>query len=122
MRVSVVSKHIKSSNSSSSPEYRWVNPDPRVTFGASVRARRQKLALIQERLAELTDLDPNYISGIERGCRNPSLKNIVKDRTRSENVSGETDLPSLNGGDEIRLPIALEIVSTDSSGQEKKRP
>jgi transcriptional regulator with XRE-family HTH domain len=55
-----------------------VNPDPRVTFGAAVRARRKKVALTQEQLAELTDLDPTYISGIERGRRNPSLKNIVK--------------------------------------------
>jgi transcriptional regulator with XRE-family HTH domain len=52
--------------------------DPRVTFGAAVRARRQKISLTQERLAELTELDPTYISGIERGRRNPSLKNIVK--------------------------------------------
>jgi transcriptional regulator with XRE-family HTH domain len=36
------------------------------------------LSLTQERLAELTGLDPTYISGIERGRRNPSLKNIVK--------------------------------------------
>ena len=47
-------------------------------FGASVRARRQKVSLTQEKLAELTGLDPTYISGIERGRRNPSLKNIVK--------------------------------------------
>jgi len=55
-----------------------VQPDPLTTFGAAVRARRQKVSLTQERLAELTGLDPTYISGIERGRRNPSLKNIVK--------------------------------------------
>ena len=55
-----------------------MNPDPRVTFGAAVRARRKKVALTQEQLAELTDLDPTYISGIERGRRNPSLRNICK--------------------------------------------
>ena len=52
--------------------------DPPVKFGAAVRVRRQKVSLTQERLAELTGLDPTYISGIERGRRNPSLKNIVK--------------------------------------------
>ena len=36
------------------------------------------MGMTQEKLAELTDLDPTYISGIERGRRNPSLKNIVK--------------------------------------------
>jgi transcriptional regulator with XRE-family HTH domain len=55
-----------------------VQPDPLTTFGAAVRARGLKLSLTQERLAELTGLDPTYISGIERGRRNPSLKNIVK--------------------------------------------
>ncbi len=29
--------------------------------------------LTQERLADKADLDPTYISGIERGVRNPSL-------------------------------------------------
>lgn len=43
-----------------------------------MRARRLKVGLTQEKLAELADLDPTYISGIERGRRNPSLKNIVK--------------------------------------------
>jgi len=55
-----------------------VNSDPRIKFGIAVRARRQKAGLTQEKLAELTNLDPTYISGIERGRRNPSLKNIVK--------------------------------------------
>jgi transcriptional regulator with XRE-family HTH domain len=55
-----------------------VQTDPCVTFGTAVRARRLKLSLTQERLAELTGLDPTYISGIERGKRNPALKNIVK--------------------------------------------
>jgi transcriptional regulator with XRE-family HTH domain len=53
-----------------------VNSDPRIKFGVAVRARRQKVGLTQGKLAELTNLDPT--SGIERGRRNPSLKNIVK--------------------------------------------
>jgi DNA-binding XRE family transcriptional regulator len=66
------------SNSSQVQNIEGVQPDPLTTFGAAVRARRLKLSLTQERLAELTGLDPTYISGIERGRRNPSLKNIVK--------------------------------------------
>jgi transcriptional regulator with XRE-family HTH domain len=62
----------------SSAEYRWVPSDPQKTFGNAVRERRHKLDFTQEKLAELTGLDPTYISGIERGRRNPSLKNIVK--------------------------------------------
>lgn len=52
--------------------------DPLHIFGDAVRRRRLKLGLTQEKLAELTSLDPTYISGIERGRRNPSLKNIYK--------------------------------------------
>jgi transcriptional regulator with XRE-family HTH domain len=51
---------------------------PQQVFGAAVRARRLKVGFTQEKLSELTGLDPTYISGIERGRRNPSLKNIVK--------------------------------------------
>ena len=47
-------------------------------FGRRVRALRTTLNLSQDQLAELTDLDRTYISGIERGKRNVSLRNIVK--------------------------------------------
>ena len=45
-------------------------------FGQRVRELRLARNLSQERLAELCDLDRTYISGIERGHRNPALKNI----------------------------------------------
>ena len=43
------------------------------SFGQNVRKMRGASGLTQERLAEKADLDPTYISGIERGVRNPSL-------------------------------------------------
>jgi transcriptional regulator with XRE-family HTH domain len=45
-------------------------------FGEKVRNERTKAGLSQEKLALSTGLDRTYISGIERGRRNPSLKNI----------------------------------------------
>jgi transcriptional regulator with XRE-family HTH domain len=45
-------------------------------FGKAVRARREHLGWSQEELAERTKLDRTYISGIERGVRNPTLKVI----------------------------------------------
>ena len=34
--------------------------------------------LTQEKLAERAGLDPTYISGIERGLRNPGIKNVAR--------------------------------------------
>jgi transcriptional regulator with XRE-family HTH domain len=47
-------------------------------FGEAIRQMRGELELSQEALAEACDLDRTYISGIERGSRNPSLTNILK--------------------------------------------
>jgi transcriptional regulator with XRE-family HTH domain len=47
-------------------------------FGKRIQQQRAKLAISQEELAFRTNLDRTYISGIERGVRNPSLKNIAK--------------------------------------------
>jgi len=43
------------------------------SFGQNVRKLRGASGLTQERLADKADLDPTYISGIERGVRNPTL-------------------------------------------------
>lgn len=45
-------------------------------FGQRVRSLRQARKLSQEDFAEVCNLDRTYISGIERGVRNVSLKNI----------------------------------------------
>jgi transcriptional regulator with XRE-family HTH domain len=47
-------------------------------FGLNVRKRRESKGLTQEALAEKADLDQTYISGIERGIRNPSVLSIAK--------------------------------------------
>jgi transcriptional regulator with XRE-family HTH domain len=47
------------------------------TFGARIRFFRLKIGLSQEELAGRCNLDRAYVGGIERGERNPSLKNIA---------------------------------------------
>ena len=47
-------------------------------LGQNVRRRREVRDLTQEKLAEKAGLDPTYISGIERGLRNPGIKNVAK--------------------------------------------
>ena len=47
-------------------------------LGLNVRRRREARELTQEKLAEKAGLDPTYISDIERGLRNPGIKNVAK--------------------------------------------
>lgn len=47
-------------------------------LGQNVRQSREIKNLTQERLAEFAGLDPTYVSGIERGLRNPGIKNVAK--------------------------------------------
>ncbi len=48
------------------------------TFGINVRNERRARGWSQETLATKTDLHPTYVSGIENGDRNPSIKIIEK--------------------------------------------
>jgi transcriptional regulator with XRE-family HTH domain len=47
-------------------------------LGSRVRALREAVGLTQERLAHNSGIDRTYVSGIERGARNPSLKTIAR--------------------------------------------
>ena len=49
-----------------------------VAFGATIRRLRLEKGLTQRELAKRSGLDVSYISGIERGCRNASLKSLEK--------------------------------------------
>lgn len=52
--------------------------DLRPAFGAKVRTLRTALGLTQEQLAERAALHWTYVSGVERGVRNPGLNIIGK--------------------------------------------
>jgi transcriptional regulator with XRE-family HTH domain len=49
-----------------------------VDFGNTLRNLRRSRNLSQEELGHLAGLDRTYISGLERGKRNPTLKVIVR--------------------------------------------
>lgn len=51
--------------------------DVRQAFGRRVRELRLQQKLSQEALAERADLHWTYVSGIERGERNPALINLT---------------------------------------------
>lgn len=47
-------------------------------FGQRVKTLRSQLGLSQEALADKCALDRTYISGIERGIRNPTLEIVIR--------------------------------------------
>ncbi len=49
-----------------------------VLFGETIRDFRKKNGLAQEKLASIAGIDRTYMSAIERGLKNPSLKIIFK--------------------------------------------
>lgn len=49
-----------------------------VQLGRVIRAARLSRGLSQERLAQRAGIDRTYISGLERGVRNPSLDTLHK--------------------------------------------
>lgn len=55
------------------------NSDPLLTaFGSAIRVVRLRSGLSQEALADRADLDRTYVSGVERGVRNPSLLTLKR--------------------------------------------
>lgn len=52
--------------------------DQHAAFGLALRELRVERGLSQEKLASLCQLDRTYVSGIERGERNPSLANLMR--------------------------------------------
>ncbi len=44
--------------------------------GVAIRTRRTAMGLSQEQLGEISGLDRTYISGVERGVRNPTISSL----------------------------------------------
>ena len=55
-------------------------------FGRNVARLRSEREFSQDKLAEKADLDRTYLSGIERGVRNPGIKTVIR-IARALNVS-----------------------------------
>lgn len=51
---------------------------PEAAFGLVIRELRNQLAISQEKLALTSDMDRTFISLLERGLRQPSLKSILR--------------------------------------------
>ena len=49
-----------------------------ISFGRNVARLRGERGFSQDKLAEKADLDRTYVSGIERGVRNPGIKTVIR--------------------------------------------
>ncbi len=74
-----------------------------MSFGATVRRKREGLGLTLEALAERARLSPNYIGTVENGRRDPSLSTVLALAKALRVPAGE-----LLGGVEDLEPEALE--------------
>jgi len=52
--------------------------DIKQMIGARVKDIRTRKKLTQEQLAEQIDINPKYLSSIERGLENPTLNTLIK--------------------------------------------
>jgi transcriptional regulator with XRE-family HTH domain len=75
--------------------------DVRRRVGLNVKRFRQERGLSQEALAFEAKLHRTYISGVERGVRNPTV-------TVLEGIAGALNLPSSRLLDELVEPHARE--------------
>ncbi len=57
-----------------------------LAFGRNVARVRAERGFSQDKLAEKADLDRTFVSGIERGVRNPGIKTVLR-VARALNVS-----------------------------------
>jgi transcriptional regulator with XRE-family HTH domain len=48
-----------------------------VSFGTTIRRKREALGLTLEEVAERSKLSPNYIGTVENGRRDPSLSTVL---------------------------------------------
>ena len=72
-------------------------------LGRNLRRLREAKPFTQEKLAERAGLDPTYISGIERGLRNPGIRNVA----RLAKALGLTTAQTYRF---VLLPMAFRIV------------
>jgi transcriptional regulator with XRE-family HTH domain len=84
----------------------------REALGAFIREQRKRANLSLRQLAELTSLSNPYLSQVERGLHQPSVR-VLKAISGALNVSAETLLAQAG------LIDAIAGEATDANGQEK---
>ena len=75
-------------------------------FGIAVRHLRTATSISQETLAERAGLDRTYVSALERGRKNPTLKTMAKRAT------------ALGVRPHVLLALAYEVIDAGDEGDQ----
>ncbi|MGF1598662.1 MAG: helix-turn-helix domain-containing protein [Acidimicrobiales bacterium] len=83
-------------------------------MGEFIRAQRKMMELSQRELAKLTELSDPYVSQLERGLHEPSVR-VLKSLATALNVRAETLLAyaGLLDPDQAGTPTVVEAVQAD---------
>lgn len=87
-------------------------------LGAFIRSQRRLAELSQRELARLTDLSDPYVSQIERGLHEPSIR-VLKSLAKALDVQAETLMSYVGvggggGGNKSSAPGVAEAIQADT--------
>jgi len=97
----------------------------RKLVGRNLRLYRAQAGISQEELAHRAGLDRTYVSGIERGVRNPTVL-VLKDLADTVGVSPAALLsPPVDAGGRVGVPRKLQLIPaglSDARSRPKHEP
>ena len=93
----------------------------REALGAFIREQRKRANLSLRQLAELTSLSNPYLSQVERGLHQPSVR-VLKALSGALNVSAETLMAQAGLIDAIVPSVAKDGEASEANAQDHKIP
>ncbi len=81
-------------------------------MGEFIRAQRKMMELSQRELAKLTQLSDPYVSQLERGLHEPSVR-VLKSLAKALNVRAETMLSYAGLLEPDEVPTVVEAIQVD---------
>jgi len=82
----------------------------RYKTGKRLKESRERKGLTQEKLAELLNLSPNYLSSVERGVKFPRYENLVALFKQLEVTPNEIFVDEIDAVFDIREPLLSDEI------------
>lgn len=90
------------------------------SIGINIKKYRIEKGLSQEKLAEMTDLSPNYISMIERAVKTPSLTTLINIANALDVTTDMILYDVLNEHYQIKSSLVFDKVSKLSEEEQNR--